>query len=532
MSESFILAIDQGTTGTTALLLDAAGAGRGRGYAELPQHFPQPGWVEHDGEEIWDSVLVAIRSALTDANAGGARVAAIGITNQRETTLLWDRKTGLPVAPGIVWQDRRTSDRCAALRRARVEPDVRRRTGLVLDPYFSATKIEWLMRHVPGLKARARRGDIAFGTVDSWVLWKLTGGAVHATEPTNASRTLLYHIGRRAWDERLLELFGVPSNVLPEVQASSGVFGTTSGVGMIPDGVPIAGMAGDQQAALFGQGCVEAGQSKNTYGTGCFLLLHTGNQPVASRNGLITTVACGPRGEPAYALEGSVFIAGAAIQWLRDGLQIIERAAATAAIARSVEDSGGVVVVPAFVGLGAPYWRPDARGAILGLTRGTTRAHIVRATLESLAFQTLDLIEAMSADVAGARGGAGAVRRSAVGARRARESRSAGRLRSRAPRASAAGRVLRVDGGAAANDVLLQYQADLLGIPVERPVMVETTALGSALLAGLGVGFWGSQSDLSGARTVDRVFTPERDKRWREAEAERWKKAVAAVLAR
>jgi glycerol kinase len=495
MKQPLVLAIDQGTTGTTALLLDARGTVRGRGYAELPQHFPRPGWVEHDAGEIWASVLASSAKARASARARGAQVVAIGITNQRETTLLWDRHTGRPVARAIVWQDRRTADRCAALRRRGLEREVRRRTGLVLDPYFSATKLEWSLRHIPGLRSLARRGRLAFGTVDAWVLWKLTAGRAHATDPTNASRTMLYDIGRLRWDERLLELFGVPASVLPRVLPSCGEFGRTRDVPGLPDDIPIAGIAGDQQAALFGQGCVSAGRSKNTYGTGCFMLLHTGSRRVVSRAGLLTTVACGPRGEPAYALEGSVFIAGAALQWLRDGLQVIRRAGDSEAIARRVGDSGGVVMVPAFVGLGAPYWRPDVRGALFGLTRGTTRAHVIRATLESIAFQTRDLVEAMARD--------------------------AGR------RVTA----LRVDGGAAANDVLMQYQADLLGVPIERPRVIETTALGAGLLAGLGVGLWTSQRELDSGRRLERVFKPRHGRAWRDAEYARWRRAVAALLA-
>jgi glycerol kinase len=495
MRDPLVLAIDQGTTGSTVLLIDRNGRVRGRGYAELPQHFPRPGWVEHDGREIWDSVMTAIARAIVNGRARRTQIAAIGITNQRETALLWDRDSGRPVARAIVWQDRRTAERCAALKRRGLEADVRRRTGLVLDPYFSATKLEWLLRSDAGLKARARRGRLAFGTVDSWLLWKLTAGRVHATDPTNASRTLLYHIGHRRWDERLLDLFGVSGSLLPRVRPSSGEFGRTHGLPLLPGGIPIAGIAGDQQAALFGQGCVAPGQSKNTYGTGCFLLLHTGARRVASRAGLLTTVACGPRGEPAYALEGSVFIAGAALQWLRDGLAILKRAGDSEAIARRVRDTGGVVLVPAFVGLGAPYWRPDVRGALFGLTRGTTRAHVVRAALESLAFQTRDLVEAMARD--------------------------AGRRVTR----------LRVDGGASANNVLMQYQADLLGIPVERPQVIETTALGAGLLAGLGVGLWSSHRELDRGRRVERVFAPRLGRAWREREYDRWRRAVQALLA-
>ncbi len=495
MSGRYVLAIDSGTTGSTALLMDHAGAVRGRGYSELPQHFPKPGWVEHEGGEIWECALTAVRRALRGARARGADVVAIGITNQRETALLWDRASGKPVHRAIVWQDRRTSDRCAALKRLGVEADVRRRTGLVLDPYFSATKLEWMLARDAVLRARARRGAIAFGTVDAWLVWKLTGGATHATDCSNASRTLLYNIRRLEWDETLLRRFGVPRAVLPEVRWSSGGFGVTRGARVLPDGIPIAGIAGDQQAALFGQGCVARGQSKNTYGTGCFLLLHTGAKPVASRAGLLTTVACGPRGEPAYALEGSVFIAGAALQWLRDGLGFMKRASESEALAKSVSDSGGVVMVPAFVGLGAPYWRPDVRGALLGLTRGTTRAHIVRAALESLAFQSRDLVEAMERD------------------------------------AKQRVRRLRVDGGAAANDFLMQYQSDLLGVPVERPRVVETTALGAGLLAGLGVGFWKSHRELDRARKMERVFAPKRTKAWRDGEYARWKRAVGMMVA-
>ena len=511
MSPSLILAIDQGTTGTTALLIDSAGEVRGRGYSELPQHYPRPGWVEHDGGQIWESTLRAVSEAREREGDRGS-IAGIGITNQRETTLVWDRRSGEPVAPAIVWQDRRTAERCAALKRAGLERHVHRRTGLVLDPYFSATKLEWLLRHAPGLSARARRGEVAFGTVDTWLLWKLSEGRAHATDPTNASRTMLYAIEERRWDERLLETFGVPARMLPEVHPSSGVFAHTRGAGVVPDGIPIAGIAGDQQAALFGQGCVRPGESKNTYGTGCFLLVHTGSRRPAAGKGLIATVACGPRGEPAYALEGSVFIAGAALQWLRDGLGILESAPASHSIARSVEDSAGVVLIPAFVGLGAPYWRPDVRGALLGLTRGTTRAHVVRAALESLAFQTRDLIEAMARS--GKKAGTGAARNRGAG--------GAPSLRVRA---------LKVDGGASANDFLMQYQADLLGIPVHRPRLVETTALGAALLAGLATGIWTSQNDLGKARRLDRSFVPGKPRRWREQEYRRWQDAVAMLLA-
>ncbi|NOT35700.1 MAG: glycerol kinase GlpK [Candidatus Eisenbacteria bacterium] len=490
MKKSWILAIDQGTTGTTALAIDARGAIRGRGYAELPQHFPKPGWVEHDADQIWRSVLAATSRAIRAAQLGARHLAGIGLTNQRETAVLWDRESGEPLGRAIVWQDRRTAELCAALKRRGYEREVRRRTGLLLDPYFSGTKLTWRLRGEPRLRALAKRGRVAFGTVDSWLLWKLTGGAVHATDPTNASRTLLYNIATHAWDPWLLERFEVPASMLPSVMPSSGEFGRTRAIGAIPAGVPIAGIAGDQQAALFGQGCVAAGQSKNTYGTGCFLLLHTGSRRVPSKAGLLTTVACGPRGELAYALEGSVFVAGAAVQWLRDGLGIIAKASDTERLARSVPDAGGVVVVPAFVGLGAPWWRPEVRGAILGLTRGTTRAHLARATLESLAFQSGDLVAAMARD--------------------------SGRPV----------RVLRVDGGAAANDWLMQYQADLLGVPVERPRVIETTAYGAGLLAGLGVGLWRSHRELARAIRIERTFRPRKTRRWRTDEWARWRAAI------
>ncbi len=444
-----ILAIDEGTTGATCLMIGEDGRVAGRGYREIPQHFPQPGWVEHDAMEILGCVREAARDAMASA---AAEPVAIGITNQRETIVIWERDTGRPVYRALVWQDRRTAVRCQAL--APRAEWIAERTGLVPDPYFSASKIEWLIQE-QRLLERYRPSDLAIGTIDSWLVWQLTGGTVHATDPTNASRTMLYDIGRLAWSSELCELFGVPREMLPEVRPSSGDFGIAKSE-VIGTDAPVLGIAGDQQAALFGQGCVSPGTGKNTYGTGAFLLLNTGQHRPTATNGLLTTVACDDRGGPAYALEAAIFIAGAAVQWLRDGLGIIHQASETEALARSVDSTGGVYFVPALTGLGAPHWESDARGTIVGLTRGTTRAHLARATLEAMAYGTAEVLEAM-------RNSAG------TGAQFAR---------------------LRVDGGASANDWLMQFQADILGVPVERPDMVETTALGAAGLAGLAAGVW------------------------------------------
>jgi len=485
----YVLALDQGTSGSTVLVVDAEGRVRARGYAELPQHYPQPGWVEHDPEEIWSTVEQAARAALAQAHVTGAEVAAIGITNQRETTVLWERATGRPVHHAIVWQCRRTAEACDRLKRAGLEARVRDVTGLVLDPYFSGTKIGWLLDAVPGARKRAAAGELAFGTVDTWLLWKLTGGQVHATDPSNASRTLCLGLRTGEWDDGMLEVFGVPREILPAVKPSAGVFGETVDLGWVPRGVPISGIAGDQQAALFGQACLEPGQAKNTYGTGCFLLLNTGERPIASRGGLITTIAWRIGGRTTYALEGSVFIAGAVVQWLRDGLGLLRSASESRALAESVPDTGGVYLVPAFVGLGAPYWDPYARGTIVGLTRGTTAAHLVRAALEAIAYQSRDVLDVMKAE------------------------------------AGLSVPALRVDGGAVANDFLCQFQADILDLPVLRPAVIETTAMGAAYLAALGAGLWPAGAVVERA-AIERTFTPAIDARTRMQRYEGWRRAV------
>ncbi len=485
-----VLAIDQGTTGTTVMIFDAAGRVGGRSYSEFRQYYPQPGWVEHDAEEIWRVTQRVIRLALRNARLKPADIAAIGITNQRETTVLWDRRTGKPVHRAIVWQDRRTTPICEALKASGAEATIHAKTGLVTDAYFSGTKLQWLFDHVKGARQRAAR--LAFGTIDSWLIWKLTAGKVHVTDFTNASRTLLFNIRERTWDAELLRLLNVPADVLPQVVPSAGVAGTTDARAFGAE-VPIAGIAGDQQAALFGQACFKPGLVKNTYGTGCFLLMYTGDQAVDSQRGLLTTMACAADGRPAYAVEGSVFIAGAAVQWLRDGLGLLKQAKESEALARQVDSTLGVYLVPAFVGLGAPYWDAAARGALVGLTRGVTRAHVVRATLESLAYQTRDVVDTMVAESG----------RPLTG--------------------------LRVDGGAAANNFLMQFQADILGATVDRPKVVETTALGAALLAGLGAGLWKSEAALERMRKPDRVFRPRMAPEQREALHQGWRRAVAAV---
>jgi glycerol kinase len=488
-----ILAIDQGTTGSTALVVGQNGRVLGRGYTEFTQHFPKPGWVEHDAEEIWRVTREVARSALSKAGSS-ASVQGIGITNQRETVVVWDRDSLEPVHRAIVWQDRRTTAICGEFKAAGQEDGIRSRTGLLLDPYFSGTKLTWLFRNRPDLRARAEEGDLAAGTVDSWLLARLTGGAVHATDHTNASRTLLYNLGTKGWDPSLLSLLEVPSPILPEIRASAGTFGIADGDALGSE-LPVAGIAGDQQAALFGQGCWAEGLAKNTYGTGAFLLLHTGDTPVASSRGLLTTVACDPRGGPAYALEGSIFIAGAALQWLRDGLGILESAEDSAELAGSLESNDGVYFVPAFVGLGAPHWDPNARGTVVGLTRGSTRAHLARAALEAMAYSTADVLGAMEAD-----SGVETVE-------------------------------LRVDGGAAMNDWLMEFQAGILGIPVRRPGMVETTALGAAGLAGLATGVWETGEEFLATLGEASTFSPAMTDAQRGRALEGWRRAVGTAQA-
>lgn len=492
MSDDCILAIDQGTTSSRALVFDHAGRILAGAQREFPQHFPQPGWVEHDALDIWRSVQAVVREALASDAMHGRRVAAIGITNQRETTVVWDRKTGRPVHHAIVWQSRQTRAICDELIAAGHAALVRERTGLLIDAYFSATKIRWILDRVDGARARAQRGELLFGTIDSWLLWNLTRGEVHVTDCSNASRTLLYDIRAGRWDDDLLALFDVPRAMLPDVHASSEVYAHTSEFTSSP--VPIAGIAGDQQAALFGQGCFAPGMAKNTYGTGCFLLMHTGDKPVVSNSGLLTTIAWGLDGKVEYALEGSIFVAGSVVQWLRDGLGLIDTAEQSTAMAQGLQSNDGVYLVPAFVGLGAPYWRSDVRGAVLGLTRGTRREHIVRAALESMAYQTRDVLAAMQVDA-----GTGL-------------------------------RTLRVDGGAIANDFLAQFQADLLGVPVQRAQHGEATALGAAFLAGLAIGFWNNREEIAARCKPGCEFAPIMRESEREALYADWKRAVAATL--
>ncbi|MBT8402529.1 MAG: glycerol kinase GlpK [Gemmatimonadetes bacterium] len=494
MPRRAVAAIDQGTTGSTVLVVGDDGRVLARAYSEFTQHFPRPGWVEHDAEEIWSVTRSVLERARAGAKAADARIEAIGITNQRETIVVWDRATLAPVHRAIVWQDRRTTDLCRDLREAGHEDEVRRRTGLVLDPYFSATKLMWLFEQHPELRRRAEAGDLACGTIDSWLIARLTRGEVHATDPTNASRTLLYDLGEQDWADPLLGLFGVPRPLLPEVRRSSGDFGVAAGQAAGIE-VPILGVAGDQQAALFGQGCWRPGLAKNTYGTGAFLLMHTGDRPVPSEHGLLTTAAVAEDGGVAYALEGSVFIAGAALQWLRDGLGLLEKASDSEQLAASLDDNDGVYLVPAFVGLGAPHWDPNARGTVVGLTRGSTRAHLARAALEAMAYATHEVLQAMVAD-------------------------------SSVPLTE-----LRVDGGASANDWLMGFQAGVLGVPVLRPPIVETTGLGAAALAGLGSGVWADAQAFREALGSPTRFEPTIDEASRERWMAGWARAVRAARA-
>jgi glycerol kinase len=490
MTAKHILALDQGTTSSRGIVFDEHGAICGVAQKEFRQHFPQSGWVEHDAEEIWQTQLETARQAIKNARVEARHIAAIGITNQRETTVVWERSTGRPIANAIVWQDRRTAPVTERLKRDGAEAHVSRITGLVLDPYFSATKIAWILDHVPGARARADKGELAAGTIDTWQLWKLTGSAVHATDVTNASRTSLMNLRTQAWDPELLRLFDVPASVLPEIRACDAAFGVAPAE-LFGAEVPIRAMVGDQQAALFGQLCTRPGMAKNTFGTGCFMLMQVGEQAVDSRNHLLSTMAW-KRGDAAatYAIEGSVFVGGSAIQWLRDGLGIIRSAPDVNALASSVPDAGGVMMVPAFTGLGAPHWDPTARGVIVGISRGTKAAHIARATLEGIAHQVADLMQAMTAD------------------------------------AGKALDVLRVDGGASASDMLMQMQADLLGVPVERPKVVESTAQGAAFMAGLAAGVWSDPSQIEHIRQIDRTFVPVWSADRRSAARAQWQRAI------
>lgn len=495
MKKKYIISIDQGTTSTRAILFDKAGDIKLITQKEFRQIFPEPGWVEHDALEIWASVQSVVAEALANKDISGDDIAAIGITNQRETTVVWDKTTGNPIYNAIVWQSRQTSGICDELKAKGFNDTVRDKTGLLIDAYFSGTKVKWILDNVEGAREKAEQGDLLFGTIDTWITWKLTGGKVHVTDYSNASRTLMYNIYDLAWDEELLEMLNVPASMLPEVKPSSEIYGTTAPNAFFGYEVPIAGIAGDQQAALFGQACYEPGMAKNTYGTGCFMLMNTGEKAVKSDNGLLTTIAWGINGKVEYALEGSVFVAGSAIQWLRDGLRMFADAKDSEAYAKRVDSTEGVYVVPAFVGLGTPYWDSDVRGSIFGITRGTTKEHFVRATIESLAYQTKDVLDAMEAD------------------------------------SGIAIKTLRVDGGATSNDFLLQFQCDILGVEVERPVIVETTALGAAFLAGLAVGFWKDRAEIATQWNKDKSFHVTMDDATRDKLYSGWKKAVKASMA-
>ncbi|ASI34686.1 MAG: glycerol kinase GlpK [Exiguobacterium oxidotolerans] len=492
--ENYILSLDQGTTSTRAILFNQAGEIVHSAQREFTQYFPKPGWVEHNANEIWGTVLAVVATCLTEANVKANQIAGIGITNQRETAVVWEKETGKPIHNAVVWQSRQTAEICEELREAGHGELFRSKTGLLIDAYFSGTKVKWILDHVEGSRERAERGELLFGTIDTWLIWKLSGGKAHVTDYSNASRTLMYNIHELKWDDELLEILDVPKAMLPEVRPSSEIYANTAGYHFFGESVPIAGAAGDQQAALFGQACFEKGMAKNTYGTGCFMLLNTGEKPVVSDHGLLTTIAWGVDGKVEYALEGSIFVAGSAIQWLRDGLRLINDAKETEAYAKRVTSSDGVYVVPAFVGLGTPYWDSDVRGAVFGLTRGTEKEHFIRATLESLAYQTRDVLTAMEQD--------SGIEMSA----------------------------LRVDGGAVKNDFLMQFQGDIINAPVERPEINETTALGAAYLAGLAVGFFKDKEQIAAHWKMDRRFEPEMDETESDALYDGWKKAVQATM--
>lgn len=493
--ERYILSLDQGTTSSRAILFNEKGEAVHTAQREITQHFPHPGWVEHNANEIWGSVLSVIASVLSESGVKPEQIAAIGITNQRETAVVWDKETGDPVYHAIVWQSRQTSGICEELKAQGLDDTIRAKTGLLIDPYFSGTKVKWILDEVEGAREKAEQGKLLFGTIDTWLIWKFTGGRAHVTDYSNASRTLMYNIYELKWDDELLEILGVPASMLPQVRPSSEVYGLTVPYHFFGTEVPIAGVAGDQQAALFGQACYSKGMAKNTYGTGCFMLMNTGETAVRSEHGLLTTLAWGINGKVEYALEGSIFVAGSAIQWLRDGLRMLKESKESETYASRVASTDGVYVVPAFVGLGTPYWDSDVRGAVFGLTRGTSKEHFIRATLESLAYQTKDVLSAMEAD-------------------------SGIELTT-----------LRVDGGAVHNDFLMQFQSDVLGVSVERPVINETTALGAAYLAGLAVGYWKSQDDISGQWAIEREFQPVMEEKERTGLYEGWKKAVHAAMA-
>ena len=493
MSKKYIMSIDQGTTSSRAVLFNHKGEIVETAQQEFEQFFPKPGWVEHDANEIWTSVLACMAGVLRKADVEPSQIAGIGITNQRETAVVWDRNTGKPIYKAIVWQSRQTADICGELKAQGHEELFRKKTGLLIDAYFSGTKVKWILDNVEGAREKADNGDLMFGTIDTWLVYKLSGGAAHVTDYSNASRTLMYNIYDLEWDEELLDILDVPKSMLPEVRQSSEVYANTVDYHFFGYEVPIAGIAGDQQAALFGQACFEKGMAKNTYGTGCFMLMNTGEEGVVSEHGLLTTLAWGIDGKVEYALEGSIFVAGSAIQWLRDGLKILDNAPESEQYATSVESTDGVYMVPAFVGLGTPYWDTDARGAVFGLTRGTTKAHFIRATLESLAYQTKDVVDVMIED------------------------------------AGIELKTLRVDGGAVSNDFLMQFQSDILDVPVERPVVQETTALGAAYLAGLAVGFWESKEEIAKQWQIDKTFTSEMSAEQSEKLYDGWKQAVAAA---